>query len=82
MSDSGLRTLYLPGGTREASGRPRRLGDALTLDPDFAAAALGAMTERCAYIWFIFGDPAEPVDPETAATKITSLWLATLGLPG
>ncbi len=36
------------------------------------------MTERCAYLWFIFGNP---IAPEEAATKITDLWLTTLGLP-
>ncbi|QKW39351.1 TetR/AcrR family transcriptional regulator [Actinomadura sp. NAK00032] len=74
------RRRYYRGRTRRALARWQDrglIGD--DLDLDFAAAALGAMTERCAYLWFIFGDP---VAPDEAATKITDLWLTTLGLPG
>jgi AcrR family transcriptional regulator len=42
-----------------------------------AAEALGAMTERCAYLWFVFG---EPVALETAVEEMTAIWLATLGV--
>lgn len=48
------------------------------LDIDFAATALGAMTERCACLWFIYD---EPVDLDTAVDQITDLWLRALGLP-
>lgn len=43
----------------------------------FTAQALGAMTERCAYLWFVFG---EPVDPDTAADQVTTIWYKVLGL--
>lgn len=47
------------------------------IDTRFTALALGAMTERCAYLWFVFG---EPVDTATAADQLTGLWLRSLGL--
>jgi AcrR family transcriptional regulator len=58
--------------------------DAGTIRPDldvsFVASALGAMTERCAYLWFVYG---EPVDLSTAADQITEMWAAALHLePG
>jgi AcrR family transcriptional regulator len=48
------------------------------IDLEFAATALGAMTERCACLWFIYD---EPVDLERAVDQITVLWLHALGLP-
>lgn len=48
------------------------------LDVGFVASALGAMTERCAYVWFVLG---EPVEFDTAADKITDIWADTLRLP-
>ncbi|MGF7124723.1 TetR/AcrR family transcriptional regulator [Rhodococcus sp. BE178] len=47
------------------------------LDVDAAAAMLGAMTERCAYIWFVFG---EPPALEEASEHLTTLWLNALGV--
>jgi AcrR family transcriptional regulator len=47
------------------------------LDVDFASTALGAMTERCAYLWFVYD---EPVDLERAVDQITTLWLKALGM--
>jgi AcrR family transcriptional regulator len=47
------------------------------IDVPFAATALGAMTERCAYLWFVLG---EEVDVSTAAEKITAIWANALGL--
>ena len=43
----------------------------------FAATALGAMTERCAYLWFVLG---EAVDVDEAVTEITRLWADALKL--
>ncbi|HEX7095223.1 MAG TPA: TetR/AcrR family transcriptional regulator [Acidimicrobiales bacterium] len=48
------------------------------IDPDFVAMALGSMTERCAYLWFVVG---EPVDIDTAVRWLTDIWYAALGLP-
>jgi AcrR family transcriptional regulator len=48
-----------------------------TVDPAFAAMALGSMTERCAYLWYVTG---EPVDDSAAARMLTDIWLAALGL--
>jgi AcrR family transcriptional regulator len=42
-----------------------------------AAEMLGAMTERCAYLWFVIG---EPVELQDAVDRVTTLWLAALGL--
>ena len=47
------------------------------IDVDFAAECLGAMTERCAYLWFVMG---EPVDVPAAIDKVTKLWGDALGL--
>jgi AcrR family transcriptional regulator len=47
------------------------------IDVAFCASALGAMTERCAYLWFVYG---EEVDLSTAAEKITSIWANALSL--
>lgn len=47
------------------------------IDLEFAAACLGAMTERCAYLWFVHG---EPVDLPAAIDKVTAIWGDVLGL--
>lgn len=47
------------------------------LDVSFIASTLGAMTERCAYLWFVYD---EPVDLATAADRITEIWAAALHL--
>ena len=44
---------------------------------EFAATALGAMTERCAYLWFVMG---EPMQFDDAVEEITRLWVKGLGL--
>lgn len=48
------------------------------LDTTLAAAMLGSMTERCAYHWFVFGDPP---DLDEATRHLTTLWLDMLGMP-
>lgn len=50
-----------------------------TIDIDFAATALGLMTERCAYLWFVL-EPRD-VDLDAATEDLTGLWLAALRLP-
>jgi AcrR family transcriptional regulator len=47
------------------------------IDLDFAASCLGAMTERCAYLWFVHGEPVEMPD---AIDKLTAIWGDVLGL--
>ena len=47
------------------------------IDLAFTAECLGAMTERCAYLWFVHG---EPVDLPNAIDKITKVWGDALGL--
>lgn len=47
------------------------------IDVQAAAAFLGAMTERCAYLVFVFG---EPVDPDRMCEALTDLWSRALGL--
>lgn len=46
-------------------------------DLAFTALCLGAMTERCAYLWFVHD---EPVDLASAIDKITDVWADALGL--
>lgn len=72
------RRRYYRGRTRRAFARWQEQGliDE-NVDIDFAAEALGAMTERCAYLWFIFDEPA---DIEAAARQSTQLWLAALNI--
>ncbi|MDW3220905.1 MAG: TetR/AcrR family transcriptional regulator [Acidimicrobiales bacterium] len=40
-------------------------------DIPFTAEALGAVTERCAYLWFVFGDG---IDLERATERLTMVW--------
>lgn len=47
------------------------------IDLWFAATALGAMTERCAYLWFVLNEPCEF---DEAVDQITKLWANALGL--
>ena len=47
------------------------------IDLEFAASCLGAMTERCAYLWFVHG---EPVEMPEAIDKLTEIWGLVLGL--
>ena len=47
------------------------------IDLEFAASCLGAMTERCAYLWFVHG---EPVEMPEAIDKLTAIWGDVLGL--
>jgi AcrR family transcriptional regulator len=47
------------------------------LDAAFAAMALGSMTERCAYLWYVVG---EHVDDGAAARQLTDVWVASLRL--
>lgn len=72
------RRRYYRGRTRRAFARWQERGLIDDhIDIDFAAAALGAMTERFAYLSFIFGDGA---DIDDSARKTTQLWLAALGI--
>ncbi len=47
------------------------------IDLPFVSECLGAMTERCAYLWFVMG---EPVEMPAAIDKITRVWGDALGL--
>jgi len=47
------------------------------VDLTFASTALGAMTERCAYLWFVLG---EEVVLDEAVENITRLWADVLKL--
>lgn len=51
------------------------IGDGIDLA--FTSQCLGAMTERCAYLWFV---QDEPVDLASAIDKITDVWADALGL--
>lgn len=44
-------------------------------DIPFTAEALGAVTERCAYLWFVFGDG---IDVDRATERLTMVWLRML----
>jgi len=50
---------------------------ASTLDPHYAAVALGAMVSKFAYIWF---SGHEQFDFDTAVEQLTALWCNALGL--
>lgn len=49
----------------------------ISVEIDAAAAMLCAMTERCAYIWYVFG---EAPDTEESAAQLTTLWMNALGI--
>jgi AcrR family transcriptional regulator len=64
--------------TERAIARWQAAGDVdPELDATLAAEMLGSMTERCAYHWFVFGDPP---DLEAATEQLTTLWLNMLGV--
>jgi AcrR family transcriptional regulator len=44
-------------------------------DIPFTAQALGAVTERCAYLWFVFG---KGTDVDRATERLTMMWLRML----
>jgi len=44
-------------------------------DVPLTAEALGAVTERCAYLWFVFGDG---VNVNSATERLTMVWLRML----
>ena len=46
-------------------------------DVAFTAEALGAVTERCAYLWFVFG---QGTDVDRAADRLTTVWVRMLGI--
>ncbi|WP_430330946.1 TetR/AcrR family transcriptional regulator [Rhodococcus sp. ACT016] len=72
------RRRYYHGRTRRAFARWQDEGlIAQDLDIDATASMLGAMTERCAYIWFVFGDAP---DLSEAAEDLTTLWLNAIGI--
>lgn len=72
------RRKYYLGRTRRAISRwqDQELVDP-RIDGHDAAMFLGAMTERCAYLVFVFG---EPVDPDRMTETLTRLWTRALGL--
>ena len=47
----------------------------IDVDVAFFAIALGAMTERCAFLWFVL---QEPVDFDEAVDRITEIWVQAL----
>lgn len=49
-----------------------------SIDPDYAANALGSMVDRSAYIWLVLG---EPYDFETAVSQLTILYCNAIGVP-
>jgi AcrR family transcriptional regulator len=74
----GDRRRYYQARTKRALDRWQQRGEiAADIDTEFTALALGAMTERCAYIWFVYG---LPVDLESADDQLTQLWLRAIGL--
>lgn len=63
----------------EAALRAWQQADLIPADIDvaFFATALGAMTERCAFLWFVLG---EPIDFDEAVDRITEIWVHALRL--
>jgi AcrR family transcriptional regulator len=49
-----------------------------SLDPVYAASALGSMVDRSAYVWMVLG---EPFEFEEAVVQLTRLYCNALGLP-
>jgi AcrR family transcriptional regulator len=49
-----------------------------SIDPDYAASALGSMVDRSAYVWIVLG---EPYEFETAVVQLTRLYCNALGVP-
>lgn len=50
-----------------------------SIDPVYAASALGSMVDRSAYVWIVLG---EPYDLETAVDQLTTLYCNALGIGG
>jgi AcrR family transcriptional regulator len=50
------------------------------IDAGYAANALGAMVDRCAFLWLVLGD--EPYEEDRAVASLTDLYVNALGLPG
>ncbi|RNL62444.1 TetR/AcrR family transcriptional regulator [Nocardioides marmoriginsengisoli] len=48
------------------------------VDIAFCATALGAMTERCAFLWFVLG---EPFDFDEGVERVTAFWAQALQIP-
>jgi hypothetical protein len=48
------------------------------VDAHYAANALGAMVDRCAFLWFVGG---EPFEEDRAVASLTDLYVHALGLP-
>ena len=49
------------------------------IDAGYAANALGAMVDRCAFLWLVLGD--EPYEEDRAVASLTELYVNALGLP-
>lgn len=49
-----------------------------SIDPEYAASALGSMIDRSAYVWIVLG---EPYEFETAVAQLTRLYCNALGVP-
>lgn len=49
-----------------------------SIDPYYAATALGSMVDRSAYVWLVLG---EPYDEDTAVEQLSGLYCRALGLP-
>lgn len=72
------RQLYYRGRTERAIKHWQQTGDvAPDVDPVNAAFALGAMSDRLSYVWFVFH---QRTDIERATAELTQLWLNYLGI--
>ncbi|MCR1783919.1 TetR/AcrR family transcriptional regulator [Nocardioides carbamazepini] len=72
------RNRYYRSRTERAIARWQAAGEVSPdVDPATAAFVLGAMTERLAYIWYVFGHRE---DVDAAADDLTRLWLNYLGI--
>lgn len=72
------RNRYYRSRTERAIARWQRSGHVPEhIDPAVAALVLGAMTERLAYRWYVFG---KRTDIEQAIDDLTRLWANYLGL--
>jgi len=49
-----------------------------TVDPHYAASALGSMVDRSVYLWLVLG---EPHDKDIALDTLSRLWVNALQLP-
>ncbi|WP_183407905.1 TetR/AcrR family transcriptional regulator [Nocardioides marmoriginsengisoli] len=72
------RRVYYRSRTERAIRRMQQSGlVATTIEPAAAALILGAMTERLAYMWFVFDDRS---DLDDLTGYLTRLWLNLLGI--